>query len=221
MPVFNGATGRNGCCGGCSMPVLGGASGLDPVSKPVFGMPMFWFALIQSCTADFARSRTPGSAAEMMTAFPPPGAATVSMLICAPVSVASFLMVAPAGPMSLPTSAPGQMTLLSTQLPGAPASGTTPGIGPRGLMVSNALPGAGTMVLLGGAPAAAAPGAPCPCMLPKSLIMSPKSLSICAFFSACAFQSTLSRLFASAAFLQSDATWPLSPQMVHTTLAIL
>eukprot|EP00405_Crypthecodinium_cohnii_P006337 CAMPEP_0194780988 /NCGR_PEP_ID=MMETSP0323_2-20130528/75024_1 /TAXON_ID=2866 ORGANISM="Crypthecodinium cohnii, Strain Seligo" /NCGR_SAMPLE_ID=MMETSP0323_2 /ASSEMBLY_ACC=CAM_ASM_000346 /LENGTH=52 /DNA_ID=CAMNT_0039719185 /DNA_START=42 /DNA_END=200 /DNA_ORIENTATION=+ len=51
--------------------------------------------------------------------------------------------------------------------------------------------------------------------------MSLKLCSIWAFFSACSFQSTFSRLLASMAFLQSDATWPLSPQMVQVTFASL
>mmetsp|Transcript_108927 Transcript_108927/g.243241 ORF Transcript_108927/g.243241 Transcript_108927/m.243241 type:complete len:254 (+) Transcript_108927:346-1107(+) len=198
LPTPTGLTGRN--------MRSGGATGLGPCCMPAFinpGGPAFCvvkpiepeFSLIHVCTCILALSLTVGSAAVMRTAFPPVGCISLSMLICAPLSAANFLIVAPAGPISLATRGPGQMMLLSTALPPA-------GIAALGSAASMAPP-PGWFWLL------------------KSLIMSLKSLSICAFFSAISFQSTFSRLFCSAAFLQSEATWPLSPQIVHVMFAIL
>mmetsp|Transcript_70987 Transcript_70987/g.166567 ORF Transcript_70987/g.166567 Transcript_70987/m.166567 type:complete len:202 (-) Transcript_70987:587-1192(-) len=64
------------------------------------------------------------------------------------------------------------------------------------------------------------PTAP-PVRFPISLIIRSYSSSSSLFFSASSFQSTFSFWCCSIACLQSEATWPLSPQIVHFTSAIL
>merc|ERR1719247_2013887 len=85
-----------------------------------------WFSAIHLLMCILAFSLIDGSAAVIMTAFPPPAATSLSKLTCAPVSEAIFLMVAPAGPIILPTKAGGQIILLSTTPPGPPP-GAPPG----------------------------------------------------------------------------------------------
>mmetsp|Transcript_71291 Transcript_71291/g.220304 ORF Transcript_71291/g.220304 Transcript_71291/m.220304 type:complete len:218 (-) Transcript_71291:785-1438(-) len=198
-------TTRPGCCGGCPCGGCMRPGGWRPAE----------FSLIHMFTNILALSLATGSAAVMTTALPPPGWLFWSMLICAPLSVANFLMVPPWAPMSLETSCAGQTMLLSTQLP-APAAAASTWFTPPG--ATGAAPG--SFGFTGSMAVTACPGA-CAGGCVMSLIRSLKFLSIWAFFSAMTFQSMFSLLFASAVFLQSLATWPLSPQMVHTTLAIL
>mmetsp|Transcript_99029 Transcript_99029/g.269023 ORF Transcript_99029/g.269023 Transcript_99029/m.269023 type:complete len:228 (+) Transcript_99029:146-829(+) len=143
-PAPRGPTGRRP--GGCIC-----APGLPCGAKDGGAPP--WFSLIHICTCILALSLATGSAAVMMMVLAPPGCATVSRLICAPLSVASFLIVAPPGPINFPIKLPGHKMLLSTA---PPPAATAPGMD------------VGTMAL------APAPGAaPDGCPPLRSLIMSP------------------------------------------------